>query len=216
MSGLRANILRGNPKEFLDSWCRDNNIALLPRNPPKLISCNVLHPDYTSCRSHILNHTPSWFLSLLPIYIPVHTLPVLLFRFNALRASPIPVLSRLFRSIVRSTCFMGSFPVIYWVAFSSLRNFLKKDWKYTFAIAGFISGNSIFIEKPSRRLELMMFLLPKAIESVWIIMKAHGWKSNPAVNPIMFSFSSAIMMTLYQHCPGAIRRTYYSPMRKLF
>eukprot|EP01083_Nonionella_stella_P080774 222091_1 len=214
--GVRANVLSENPKEFLDEWCRLHKIPELPSVHQKLLPCEVLHPRTSLCTVNVLKQIPYSFLACLPVYIPVHALPLILFRFKALRMSPLSTLLRLAKSILRSTCFMAAFPVIYWGVFCAMRNILQHDSKLTFLISGFMSGNSIFIEKASRREELMLFVLPKMIESGWVIMKKHGWKRNSAVNPIMFCVSAAIMMTLYQHHPDAITQTYYWPMRKVF
>lgn len=47
--------------------------------------------------------------------------------------------------------------------------------KGSFWFGGIIAGLSIFIEKPQRRAELAMYVLPKGLETLWVTAQGHGW-----------------------------------------
>jgi len=46
--------------------------------------------------------------------------------------------------------------------------------KYSFAIGGFISALSLFVEEKRRRGELAMYVLPKSLESAWLTARGKG------------------------------------------
>jgi hypothetical protein len=47
--------------------------------------------------------------------------------------------------------------------------------KKAFWLAGFLSGFSPLIEDPRRRTELLIYVLPKAVESVWLQAQGRSW-----------------------------------------
>ena len=46
--------------------------------------------------------------------------------------------------------------------------------KQSFFLGGLLSGLSLFVEEKRRREELAMYVLPKALESAWIILRGRG------------------------------------------
>lgn len=46
--------------------------------------------------------------------------------------------------------------------------------KVSFVVLGLASGLSLFIEEKRRRAELAMYVLPKGLESLWIMLRGHG------------------------------------------
>lgn len=47
--------------------------------------------------------------------------------------------------------------------------------KISFGIPGFAAGLSLFVEEERRRGELAMYVLPKALESIWVTARGKGW-----------------------------------------
>ena len=66
---------------------------------------------------------------------------------------------------------------------SSPRSPLKlcKEWidilisKQSFWLGGLLSGLSLFVEAKRRRGELAMYVLPKGLESAWVMARGKGW-----------------------------------------
>ena len=46
--------------------------------------------------------------------------------------------------------------------------------KYSYALGGFISALSLFVEEKRRRGELAMYVLPKSLESAWLTARGKG------------------------------------------
>ena len=52
------------------------------------------------------------------------------------------------------------------------------DWllsKPAFWLTGMISGLSLLVEAKRRRGELAMYVLPKGLESAWVMARGKGW-----------------------------------------
>ena len=47
--------------------------------------------------------------------------------------------------------------------------------KGSFWIPGFAAGLSLFVEEKRRRGELAMYVLPKGLESAWVMARGKGW-----------------------------------------
>jgi len=47
--------------------------------------------------------------------------------------------------------------------------------KGSFAILGAAAGLSLFVEEKRRRGELAMYVLPKSLESAWVMARGKGW-----------------------------------------
>ena len=47
--------------------------------------------------------------------------------------------------------------------------------KVSFWVPGFAAGLSLFVEEKRRRGELAMYVLPKGLESAWVMARGKGW-----------------------------------------
>ena len=47
--------------------------------------------------------------------------------------------------------------------------------KFSFCFPGFAAGLSLFVEEKRRRGELAMYVLPKGLESAWVMARGKGW-----------------------------------------
>jgi hypothetical protein len=75
----------------------------------------------------------------------------------------------------------------------------------------------VLIEQPGRRLELGMYCLPRAIESLWNQLVARKYvRVLPFGEAICFSLSTGALMTLYQTDPGSIHFGYRNFMFRFF
>ena len=106
--------------------------------------------------------------------------------------------------------------------------------KASFWLPGFAAGLSLFVEEKRRRGELAMYVLPKGLESAWVMARGKGWVFRTgkwgetlltalAMGMVMvrlflpFScrrliFSSSVQSTYQndpQHLSGLVRRILY-------
>lgn len=141
----------------------DQRLMILLRQCPKIIGCELLHPEQESCTFGVLEHWKDVFLMMFPVYFSLHTIPPFVFRFHRFIGDPLYSLKLCFQNTLRSSCFMSTFLLIE-SGMCCLQNWLYRIGLFTFDhplfqfLFGFLGATSIFIEKESRRAELAMYV----------------------------------------------------------
>eukprot|EP01080_Neovahlkampfia_damariscottae_P000244 gene244-4490_t len=131
------------------------------------VACNkVIHPGI-SCPQHTLDRLVSSFKLCFLMYFPVHLLPTLIFRVQKALDNPIEFLKITLQNTVQSSAFLSTFIVLIWGSVCFWRNALQADRLIGPLIGCALCGLSIFIEKKSRRMELALYCIPRALNSVF-------------------------------------------------
>jgi hypothetical protein len=167
---------------FIEQW----RTTLPPYGP-----CVTTHPHLTHC----LSVPPDRFVSvarwILPVYGAVHFVPLLLFKRAAFARTPIRMILRTLWGTVRSTAFLSAAFAVYQGWFCMMQNAHRAvggqrsgvvpEWfraslvsRPAHWLGGLIVGLSVFIEAKHRHGELAMYVLPKALESVWVTLRGRG------------------------------------------
>lgn len=74
---------------------------------------------------------------------------------------------------------------------------------------GMLSGSMVLLEAPNRRLELALYVAPRALESLWKVAVKHNYASTVRNGEaLLFSFGTAIIMSLYDWDPESIEDSY--------
>ncbi|KAG5723700.1 hypothetical protein E4T56_gene9283, partial [Termitomyces sp. T112] len=140
---------------------------------------------------------------------------------------------------LRSSAFLGVFVVIYQTMYcykhklhkyltllrlSKSQNLLSRlpvplvealISKVSFWVPGFMAGLSLFVEEKRRRGELAMYVLPKGLESVWVMLRGKGWvfRTGNWGGSALTALGMAMVMSAYQndpqHLSGFVRRILY-------
>ncbi|KAF9529347.1 hypothetical protein CPB83DRAFT_765090 [Crepidotus variabilis] len=212
---------------------------------PRYAPCSAVHPALSACTAVPLDRFFSVFKWMLPIYGALHFVPAVVFRRKAFTQDPGKVLVKAGVGSLRSSAFLGVFVVIYQTLFCSKHNLheylslLRKgrfpssilantllaqipQWiidllvsKGSFAALGLASGLSLFVEEKRRRGELAMYVLPKGLESAWVMARGKGWvfRTGKWGETILTSLGMAMVMSTYQndpqHLSGLVRRMLY-------
>ncbi len=92
--------------------------------------------------------------------------------------------------------------------------FPNKTTKYIIHPFGFLAGLWILLEQKSRRAELAMFVLPKAMSSVYAIMIKYGLPELRGLEVIGACCSTSILMSLYQTEPEHISGMLFKLMKQ--
>ena len=121
------------------------------------------------------------------------------------------------KSTLRSVLFLTMYVMTSWSTPCLFRNLRGKDEKWMYYVNGLLAGSMVLIEQPGRRLELGMYCLPRAIESLWNGWVSKGYvKDVPYGEAIYFSLSTGVLMSLYQQDPGSIHAGYRKFMYRFF
>eukprot|EP00455_Lapot_gusevi_P028538 TRINITY_DN3048_c0_g1_i3.p1 TRINITY_DN3048_c0_g1~~TRINITY_DN3048_c0_g1_i3.p1 ORF type:complete len:446 (+),score=97.67 TRINITY_DN3048_c0_g1_i3:102-1439(+) len=203
----------------LASWCKANNIPEYNDPNTKLIPCEVLHPRHPhSCSNNVIERWWLGFLSALPVYLPIHFLPLLLFRSGLLLKKPVETTLQTSKAVVMSASFLTTFQASFWTILCLGRNTFQRDTRITTLLAGFISGLAVLFEKKGRRAELMIFCMPRVLELTWKMLAKNQYLPESVAHGhlALFSAAMAVIMTFYQHEPTTIKESYYKAMKKFF
>jgi hypothetical protein len=158
----------------------------------------------------------SYSVSNLCAYLrtPSHVWALLRFVFSQ-------VLPKLILNIVRSSLFLGLYCASGWLgACLAQRSFLMKDVRWFYPVLA-LPGLASIIEVPTRRRELALYCLPKAMESCYAVCKKYDviprwlqYFKNGEV--FLFSVGSALTLFCYVNGKESIKPTFLSLMNWLW
>ena len=103
------------------------------------------------------------FLRALPLYAPVHLVPLLLFSSQRLLRRPLQSLGGSAFSIARSSAFLSTYCTMGWVGLCSWANLHRLFpavvplSEFQAVAAGVLCGVAVLLEKRSRRIELALY-----------------------------------------------------------
>ena len=98
-----------------------------------------MHAGHGCVQINLL-HMSSVVKSSLLMYLPVHIIPVLLFKRKALMHRPLPVLRKLLLGLARSVAWFVSFQGLFIATVCVGNRLLKHDSFITASLSGFIAG----------------------------------------------------------------------------
>ncbi|KAL3696128.1 hypothetical protein R1sor_010204 [Riccia sorocarpa] len=192
--------------------------------PPNAeIPCDIIHGDQ-GCIPHFISFLGSSYLRSLPVYLPVYFVPAILVHRQGLFARPRTILLKTLYGTFRSSLFLSTYCGSAWLwtcfilGFARLCNpkLLASRGTYTtnFLIAAgtYPAGLSVLIEKKSRRMELALYCMSRAIESFAICMadtsvfKGLKLRQPKRLDVVVFSLATSIIM----HCHAEERDVFRS------
>ncbi len=150
--------------------------------------------------------------------------------------NPTRMLLKALMGTAKSCTFLGVYVVIYQASICARSNFHEffstlpvtsmlrlPQWlvdflfvsRATYWLPGVATGLSMFAEEKKRRAELAMYVLPKALESLWNITtgKVGGIRAGKPGEALLTALGMAMVMSTYQndpqHLSGLVRRILY-------
>ncbi|KAF9365450.1 hypothetical protein BGX34_009975 [Mortierella sp. NVP85] len=185
-------------------------------NQLDVISCEVVHQGVsTSCEYHTGYRWIQGFLVSTGIYLPVHLLPALLSPktfFGKLQSNPIATVSSTLLAAARSSAFLATYIALIWYGICGWRSrimpaYMKLTGRrfdsnvvdniYGPLLGSFMCGFSVLIEKPHRRAEMALYVLPRAMYSMWSRVMSGRFSRNVemAGETVMYGLSMSMLLT---------------------
>lgn len=133
----------------------------------------------------------------------------IVFRGKKILDNPVRSIKSMILSTLRSVLFLSCYVTTAWSLPCLLRVIWGKDERWMYyskryisyhTVNGILAGCMVLIEQPGRRLELGMYVLPRALESLFLAK----WEGIRYGETIYFSLATGILMSLYQNDPGSI------------
>jgi hypothetical protein len=157
-----------------------------------------------------------------PVYLPVFSVPILLFYPQLLLKRPVETARRVLEGVARSSLFLSLYTTCGFNTVILLRNMgltyanTGRAAHLIFALAGVVGGASTFVEKKSRRIELALYVLTKAIEGRWNQVVQTGFKPWKNGDVLVFMYCFAVFAHAYTSHRELMRSTYSGLMSKFF
>eukprot|EP00941_MAST-03F_sp_MAST-3F-sp1_P006037 g6037.t1 len=209
-----------NPNNFFHNYCLDHGLDPQIADCTAWIPKSVVHPmDPTSSIAHVIRTWIRTFFRAFVLYGPVHTLPVLIFRPRQIIVSPGQLFKRVSSAAVQSSAFLATFVGIIWASICSCRNMLRQSLDETTGVVlgCALCGLSILIERKSRRSALALYVLPRALQSLWCKAQSHGFVRSVKHGEVgLLAIAMAIIMHTYEHHPKRVRPSVHRLAQWLF
>ncbi len=134
-----------------------------------------------------------------PLYMSLNIVPTVLFRWRGLIKSPTSVLLRIIGSALQSSGFIAAFVGSYMAVITTHRAVFRGDSKLLYWVAGLLAGASLLIERQSRHIDLMLYVLPRAADSLYTIMADRKWVGSiPNGEVLLFALAMAVLLGTYE------------------
>ncbi|XP_021775266.1 uncharacterized protein LOC110739120 isoform X2 [Chenopodium quinoa] len=189
-------------------------------DPEMKVPCSIVHGNQ-SCAAHVFTFLIQAYKRALPVYLPVYLVPALIVHRKDLLKRPYPILGKSVIGIARSSLFLSSYCASAWMWTCILFRIFKKCNIPMVAMGTSPAGLALAIEKKSRRIEISLYCLARAIESFFTCMADIGYLPQSLVNikradVVVFSFSTAIIMHCYSQEREVFRSKYLNVLDWVF
>ncbi|KAJ2683965.1 hypothetical protein IWW39_005194 [Coemansia spiralis] len=180
-------------------------------------ACGIFHPKTSSCRMGMLSTALHCFPIALKVYTPLNAAVLVLFKRGLFLKDPRGMLLKLVKSSVRSSIFFTLLVTGIINGACGMRQLLGRETYFGYLASGLLSGLSVLVEAPSRRVELAMYCFLRALESGWDVGVKLKWWANVRHGEVaLFSAAMGVLMTIYQNDPTTIGLTYHSVLTRIF
>ncbi|KAG0259722.1 hypothetical protein BG011_002422 [Mortierella polycephala] len=224
LRGVRANTIQfGQPNpphvsNLLIGLCED--LGLDPKlgdfSQSDRLSCDVVHQGISSsCEVHTGYRWIQGFLVSTGIYLPVHLLPALLSPkafLKRLQDNPLMTVSSTLMASARSSAFLATYIALIWYGICTWRSKVMPltmkltgrqytsnvvDNIYGPLLGSFMCGFSVLIEKPHRRAEMALYVLPRAMYSMWsrVMSGRLSRRVEMTGEALMYAVSMSVLLT---------------------
>eukprot|EP01126_Amoeba_proteus_P050294 TRINITY_DN5930_c0_g1_i9.p1 TRINITY_DN5930_c0_g1~~TRINITY_DN5930_c0_g1_i9.p1 ORF type:complete len:459 (+),score=84.42 TRINITY_DN5930_c0_g1_i9:63-1379(+) len=171
-----------------------------------IVGCDKMHPMCTSCTFNTLRVLLSSFKKILPVYGSLSLISIVIVGFVRFVRNPMKGLIGVVTNTLQSSLFLASLVAIYQSVICVHRKMVSKDHRFIYWFSGWIAGGaSVLIEKKSRRSELALYVLPRALDSFYTVLYDRRWLGSvPQGELPLFCLSCCLIMYGYDHEPDSL------------
>lgn len=188
-------------------------------DPEMKVPCSIIHGNL-SCSAHVLSFLNQAYKRALPVYLPVYLIPALIVHRQDLLKRPFTILGKGLFGTARSSLFLSVYCASAWMWTCLFFRIFKRCNVPMVAMGTFPAGLALSIEKKSRRIEISLYCLARAIESFFTCMADTGYlpQSNnlKRADVVVFSLSTAIIMHCYAQEREVFRSKYLNVLDWVF
>lgn len=115
--------------------------------------CSCIHPG-VGCLPFSLMHTIKVLPTSMSMYVPIHLVPVLIFKRKQILRQPFTVAWKFSKNVLRSALFTGFFQFGLVGSLCAFNRLFQYMGKWSVFLSGFVGGAAVFFEPFGRRLEV--------------------------------------------------------------
>ncbi|CAN1128524.1 hypothetical protein LINPERPRIM_LOCUS22477 [Linum perenne] len=188
-------------------------------DPQMKIPCSIIHGNQ-SCSAHVASFFVEAYKRALPVYLPVYLIPALIVHRQGLSKRPYSILGKGLFGTARSSLFLSVYCSSAWMWTCFLFRIFKKCNVAMVGLGTFPTGLALGIEKKSRRIEISLYCLARAIESFFTCMGEVGYLPQftkvKRADVVVFSISTAVIMHCYAQEREVFRSKYLNVLDWVF
>jgi hypothetical protein len=178
------------------------------------VPCSQFHEG--SCEMHALKRLLLIFPKGLKVYGPVHLIPLLIFKFKQLRTAPKETLLKFLVGLLRSIGFVSCYMSLEKVAECYAAYFFQGYRFMNPVVVSLVATHAVYVETPHRRKELSLYMLPRALETLWNIAKTANYvKPLPYGEVGLFMLGLGLLLSFYQCEQELLPYSYTSSLTRL-
>jgi len=199
LSAVNTYIEKSGGKEALEA-CK----SYLSSNTPRIIPSRALHPYTAKAWISAWGAFTGTVKQIFPVYLSLALVPAVVLRFRHFAQAPVSIFAKAIAGAFQSTLFLGTFCGGYQLFIVIQRMFLERfkltDHKLWYYVAALFSGFAILLERKSRRSELALYVFPRALDSLYMILYDHKMAFRlPHGEILMFSAAMSVLMYFYEN-----------------
>ncbi|GAQ87156.1 hypothetical protein KFL_003350060 [Klebsormidium nitens] len=183
------------------------------------VPCSMLHPGQ-ACGPHVLRFLWGAYRRALPVYIPVYLIPALVVHRQNLFRKPLPILSKVALGTARSSLFLSCFCAGAWLFTCTIHQAAGWCGPSTLRAGAFPAGLAVLLEKKSRRMELALYCVARALESFALCLAEWGCVPRAQIpkrlDVMLFSLATAVIMHCYAQERDVFRSKYLNVLDFVF
>ncbi|XP_058751146.1 uncharacterized protein LOC131624204 isoform X2 [Vicia villosa] len=188
-------------------------------DPNMKVPCSIVHGNQ-SCGGHVISFLGQAYKRALPVYLPVYLIPALIVHRKGLLQRPFTILTKVLIGTARSSLFLSVYCTSAWMWTCFLFRIFKRCNIPMVAMGTFPPGLGLAIEKKSRRMEISLYCLARAIESFFTCIADAGYlppsRRIKRADVVVFSLSTAIIMHCYAQEREVFRSKYLNVLDWVF
>ena len=184
-------------------------------NRGEFLACELVHAH--TCEVYALLHSWKMLVPALKVYIPVHVVPMLVLKSKELRKRPGELVVRCVKNIAKSCGFVALYSGVIRYLMCRVGRATGSSGRWTLSLCVLLGSFAVALETPRRRTELALFLLPRAIEALWSLLRK--WRLVKAIqggDKLLFAAATGLVLLFYQNEPQLLKTNYLSVTQFLF
>jgi hypothetical protein len=194
--------------EGLNKFCSDRGYPgnVVDGPFPAGLSAYALHPQHRTSMRAVWQTFSDGFTRSFPMYFGVYFGMSNMFRFGRFLQDPLAVSTRLMQNTLRSTLFLSCFVSWYMAAICGYKHAISNhttgilDSKYIYYAGGLVSGCAIFVENTWKRHEFALYVLPRAADSLMLVLKNRGMvRTMERGEVLLFSLSWGALLYFFKN-----------------